>query len=562
MFNDLSRDARIQRIEALQKDNEALEQRCQQYAQELENTQWLLRRQQEHMHSLQNFLEEVAYKAKLDGELMELSPSIEKISGYRVDELVGTNVLDYYLHAEQRDGYVRALREQGEVREYPIVLRTKDGREINFSMNSRIVSGNSHEEAYIEGVMTDRTEHFRLLDALKKARDDALVASKAKSDFLATMSHELRTPIHGVMGMLDFLSQETLTDAQKEYVSSAQYSAKVLHDQVNNILDLSKVESGAMQLTSEMFSLKICAYTALNTLIYQAKEKGLSLTCVWEHVPECIQGDALRLRQILLNLLGNAIKFTQTGFVRLHFDGTSEGQLRIAVEDSGIGLSASEQARVFEPFTQGDSSTTRLYQGTGLGTTIAKKLVALMGGDLQVQSEKGQGSCFYCSLPLLPASEQRLWDTWDMMEFRLREELPLRGEKPMTQHAMHGLKVLVADDDPIGLKIIRRNLLRSGCAVTTAVNGREAWQWAQKQTYDLILLDMQMPYWDGVAVTKAIRAREVEHKEEPVPIIGLSAHALDEVVARCMQAGMTTFLIKPIQMDAVLDVLEQQCQIT
>jgi len=555
---NLSRQELMQKLVQAKQEHAALGKKYQRNIEALQASTRLLKEKDEGMLSLQEFLEEVFYRAKLDGSLLELSPSIYKVSGYHPEELIGHNVLDYYADPEQRDDYIIALQSKGAVREFPIELIAKDGHLINFSMNSRIVFQNG-QAAYIEGAMTDQTENFRLLNELKKARDEALGASKAKSDFLAIMSHELRTPIHGLMGMLGLLGEEKLNERQREYLSSAEYSVQVLRDQVNNILDLSKVEAGMMELQKQRFDMTLCVREVVSMLAFQASEKGLIFETIWENSPHFVMGDVVRLQQILLNLLGNAIKFTTSGFVRLRISqqASSFHVLHFSVEDSGVGLSESEQATVFEPFTQVDVSTTRHHAGTGLGTTIAQRLIHLMGGEIRVRSELGKGSQFHFFVTLDACEEGSVHGTWDAFQLKRKDIEP---EQVASVNVLRGDKkrVLLADDDPIGLKIVSKALIRHGFEVMTAKNGLVALEMATHYAYDLILLDMQMPHLDGASVTEKIRHIERQEKSEPVPIIGLSAHALDAVRKRCEEVGMNAFLVKPIQMDDVLLVLEEE----
>jgi len=512
------------------------------------------------MSGMQDFLEEVFYRAALDGLLLELSPSIYKVSGYLPEELVGTNVLDYYENPTEREAYIQALHQQGEVRDFPIALRAKDGRPIKFSMNSRLVMREG-EAPCIEGAMTDQTERFMLLEALRTARDDALVASKAKSDFLAVMSHELRTPIHGLMGMQALMREEPLSPSQREYLAAAEYSVKALHGLVNNILDLSKVEAGMVELSPEMFELYDTMQEILAPWVYQAREKGLHLWCEFYEVPKRITMDKARLRQVLINLVGNAVKFTEKGFVRVVVTTDDEKQaIHFEVEDSGIGLSQEDLMVIFEPFTQADSSTTRNYQGTGLGTTIAQRLVSLMGGEIQAQSQLGHGSCFSFSLPMIWAGG--LLSNCTLHLQNLTEPPVVASEQLSVQPmGVGGLRVLLADDDVIGLKIVCKALVRAGFEVTTVADGLTALSLAKEGEYDVLLLDIQMPGLDGASVTEQFRAFEKESGREPIPIIGLSAHAMDEIERQCHQVGMNAFISKPVAMRDVLEVLQKaSCQ--
>ncbi|MDQ6973715.1 MAG: ATP-binding protein, partial [Mariprofundaceae bacterium] len=486
----LTKQELIQQLTQEKQKNLALEKKYQRNIRALETSSRLLKEKDESILSLQVFLEEVFYRAKLDGTLLEISPSIDTVSGYSPQELVGRNVLDFYENPVQRNLYISALKKSGSVRDFPIELIAKDGHIINFSMNSRIVY-RGEKPSYIEGAMTDQTERFRLLRDLEKARDDALVASKAKSDFLAVISHELRTPIHGLMGMLGLLAEENLSKSQREYVSAAEHSVRALRYQVSNILDLCKVEAGMMVLHPQRFDLLLCVREVVHMLTFQAAEKELKFTVVWKHAPQFVVGDAVRLKQILLNLLDNAIKFTSSGFVCLSISQTTTSSQRLCftIKDSGIGLSTAQQASVFEPFTQVDSSTTRLHAGTGLGTTIAQRLVNLMGGEIGVHSKLGEGSQFHFSLDMQSCEGEYIDDTWDVFHLTFDYKSPSKSSKPCLER-FENKCILLADDDPISLKVIKKGFMRRGLNVMTAKDGLTALDMALRYHYDLILLDM------------------------------------------------------------------------
>ena len=390
---------------------------------------------------------------------------------------------------------------------------------------------------------------------LHQAIQQAESANHAKSEFLSTISHELRTPIHGIIGLQQLISAdaENLSDEHKENLRLAQQSAKSLRALVNDVLDLAKIESGKMELIKREFELQHCICDALVPFRLQAIEKGIALSLHIEHAPKVILSDESRLRQILLNLVGNAVKFTEQGEVSLHVI-EKRGYLHFMVKDSGIGMSQEDLKHVFEPFSQGSSDYQWKQFGSGLGTSIAKRFVELMQGHIHVESKQGEGSCFFFNIPCFPSGSERthceissnanLWQSSSTDEHEVAvESLPSR------------LRVLLAEDDPIAQRIAKKRLSKAGMDVHVVDNGEDALQQIQKHSYDLLLTDIRMPKLDGLEMTRRIRAMEKELDQSHLPIIGLSAHVLEEVVQDCLSAGMDHFMVKPVEPEAILSTI-------
>ena len=386
----------------------------------------------------------------------------------------------------------------------------------------------------------DITETERAAAALKAAKETAEAASHAKSDFLAMMSHEVRTPMAGMMGMIDLLAASELDDEQRGLASIAHQSARNLLTVVNNILDFSKLEAGQLTPESISFSVAHSLKAIAQLLGPKASERGLVLeTSISADMPERLNGDPSRLGQILLNLAGNAIKFTEAGSVTIaasHRVLADDGiELRIEVADTGMGIPPDVQASLFSPFTQADTSVSRRYGGTGLGLAICKQLCRAMGGDIGVESAPGRGSTFWFTLRCTPGAAL--------------EDIPAPPLAPASIDEAGDLHILVAEDNDILRSLISKLLTKMGYHADLVCNGQEAVAAVREKSYDLVLMDMQMPVLDGISAAKAIRSST--GPERNVPIIALTANALVGQRESCLAAGMNSFLTKPIQPDAL-----------
>ncbi len=388
---------------------------------------------------------------------------------------------------------------------------------------------------------------------LRQAIKQAEAASHAKSDFLSVMSHELRTPLHGIIGLQNLISTDIkqLGSEQQENLMLAQQSAKSLQALVNDILDLAKIESGNMELVKNQFELKGCIYDALVPFILAAREKDITLSLHMEETPQTIIGDESRLRQVLLNLVGNAIKFTERGEVSVHVTRKGE-KLHFSIKDTGIGISRKDLKHIFEPFVQLMEMNQTEQPGTGLGTSIVKRFVELMGGNIEASSEPGRGSCFQFAIPCHPVDSETITLHINSTD-RLFISAP--DTKDEASEAVPALRVLLAEDDPIGQRIASRQLLKAGMEVDVVSNGESAWKKIQNQSYDLLLTDIRMPGINGIKLTEKIRAME-KHSDRPrLPIIGLSAHALEDVANECLEAGMDHFMTKPVDPETILSTI-------
>jgi signal transduction histidine kinase/ActR/RegA family two-component response regulator len=381
-------------------------------------------------------------------------------------------------------------------------------------------------------------------------------ASLAKSEFLANMSHEIRTPLNGILGFAGLIAESDLTGLQREHNEAVRSSAENLLVVINDILDFSRVEAGRLELESLDFSLRQCVEAALGSVQSLAAEKGLATSIeIDDDVPLWVRGDPHRLRQVLLNLLGNAVKFTAAGRIAVRVslapepDAAATGstnvlalrQIRFAVSDTGLGVPEAQRELIFQPFRQADGSVTRRFGGTGLGLAISRNLVAMMGGTMWLESTGARGStfCFVASLP--PGNAPAVGDA---------PSVSPTGQSPAAKASCRSLSILVAEDNMVNQRLMRALLEKRGHRVTVAANGAVALAAWLKDPFDCILMDIQMPEMDGYEATRRIRAREPEDGPH-IPIIALTAHAMKGDREECLRAGLDAYISKPIETTAL-----------
>jgi signal transduction histidine kinase/CheY-like chemotaxis protein/HPt (histidine-containing phosphotransfer) domain-containing protein len=400
-----------------------------------------------------------------------------------------------------------------------------------------------------EELQSAREAAERERDTAEAARAEAEAANRAKSTFLAVVSHEIRTPMNGVLGMMEVLERSPLAPAQARSVAVMRESAQGLLRIIDDILDFSKIEAGRMDIEALPFSLSELVAGTVEAMLPQARQKRLALFADPPGAgPDWVTGDPVRVRQILFNLVGNAIKFTDRGFVRASADSRAEADGRVlvtlSVADSGIGIDEATRTRLFEPFTQVDSSTTRRFGGTGLGLSIVRRLAQLMGGDVAVESAPGEGSRFTVTLGLAEAGLAS-----DSAETTGRHPAPVLTSRPGAG------RLLVADDHPVNLEVILRQLELLGLSADIAEDGAAALALWRKAHHAVVLLDLHMPVLDGFGLAEAIRREEAKRDLPRSGLVAVTADALKGEDTRCLAAGIDGFLPKPVSLEALARTL-------
>ncbi|MEG3639911.1 MASE1 domain-containing protein [Magnetococcus sp. PR-3] len=491
---------------------------------------------------------------KLDLKSLEftyMGQQIEKMLGYPVDSWRDLEAWKQRLHSDDRDEATRSFLEsglRGDSQEFEYRAVHADGHTVWVRDVVSVLMGSDGPKE-LQGFMFDISADKKHQVQLRAAKETAEIANRAKSEFLATMSHEIRTPMNVVIGMGDLLMESALDEHQQHYVERLQRAGGTLLDLINDILDLSKIESGSLELECKPFSPQYLLASVGELFSVEAQAKGVRLEwgAMLAKLPEQWVGDEVRLRQILINLLGNALKFTDQGEVVLMagLDTRPEGEwLVFEVHDSGIGMDQTQIARIFDAFTQADSSITRRYGGTGLGLAITRRLIKKMHGSLWVNSEPEHGSLFTVQLPRCA-------------EVSLREKAPQTPVLPaVVPSSSRPMRVLLAEDSEDNRLLIDHYLKGSPHQLKMAVNGQEALALVKQQPFDLILMDMQMPIMDGYSAVRAIRAYEKEQQVAPSTIVALTAHALQGDAQKSLDAGCDEHLTKPIKKQVLLGVLQ------
>lgn len=512
----------------------------------------------------------------MSGTITLFNAGAERMLGYRAEEVVG-KLTPAMIHLEEE---VRAHGEalsrqfgrkiegfgvfveyarQGRFEDREWTYVRKDGTRLSVSLVVTALTDSAGRMTGFLGIGHDVTERLATEQALREAKETAERANRAKSEFLATMSHEIRTPMNAVIGLTDLVLDGELTPVQRDYLESARDAAEGLMTIINEVLDFSKIEATQVALERVPFSLRALVGDVVKTLAPRAVYKRLELTWrVAPDVPDVLRGDPTRLRQVLVNLVGNALKFTEHGQVTVEVDESGEvsgeeraARLHFRVRDTGIGIAPEKRDEIFLPFTQADMSTTRRFGGTGLGLSICVKLVRLMEGRLWVESEPEVGSVFHVEVAL---ERGTVADLPECARSTPRES----SSGASTAAAPRGaqLRILVGEDVVMNQKLARGLLARWGHLVEVASNGREVLRRLDERPFDLVLMDVSMPELDGLEATREIRRREAGTSRR-LPIVAMTAHAFAADEARAYEAGMDGYVTKPIRRQELAAVIER-----
>jgi PAS domain S-box-containing protein len=480
------------------------------------------------------------------GEIIYASPSTIRLLGYPVSQVEGRSFLDI-VHPDDyestRECYIMTLKHPG--KPVPGVFRLRHARG-GWRYIEVLAMNRFHDPSVDATVLNYRDITYRkqVEAQLNAAKVAAESANRAKSEFLANMSHEIRTPINGILGMTQLAIEADSPVQQREYLELVRTSGEALLALINNVLDLSKIEAGRLELERISFELETLVQQTVTSMAWQAHEKSISLTTrVHAGVPSVVLGDPSRLRQVLVNLLANALKFTDRGHVAIEvFVEATVGAdiaLHFTVEDTGIGIPLDKQQLIFESFTQADGSTSRKYGGSGLGLAVCVRMVELMDGHIWVESRPGHGSAFHFTAVFGAAPEPAA-------------DAPARAGAV----TVRPLRVLLTEDNPVNRLLAVKLLEKDGHHVTTAVDGREALERLAGAAFDVVLMDVQMPELNGFETTAMIRAAERGTARHQF-IVAMTAHALASDRERCLEAGMDSYVSKPISQATLTAVLAE-----
>ncbi|MFD2612397.1 PAS domain S-box protein [Paenibacillus gansuensis] len=486
--------------------------------------------------SLKKYNHDAVVSFDLEGRVINANSMAEKLTGYDINkELIGMELANL-IGQSNVDRILEDALHDNSVERGIDTLVTKEGDTVEVLTSIAPIFVNRQNIGFYL-ICKDISEQKQLV----LAKEMAEATNKAKSEFLAMVSHEIRTPMNGVIGMTDLLSDADLDEEYKVYLEIIRKSGETLLAIINDILDLAKIESGRSELKEELFDLRNCIKDSISVVSAQADEKNLELSYSINHdLPDYIYGDADRLKQVLINLLGNAVKFTPSGKVTISTKKIKGEQpyLKFTIKDTGIGIPPQRLEEIFEPFSQIDSFMTRKHEGTGLGLSISRRIVELMGGEIHAESDGKNGASFHFTI-------------------RLNEKVADQVEEPgeFLYEALEQASILIAEDNPINTLVLKKMLEKMGHKVSVAVNGKEVIEMALKEHFDLIFMDIHMPIINGLEATRIIKEK-LEPGNCP-RIVAVTANALKGDREKCMEAGMHDYVSKPVKREDLNKILRQ-----
>lgn len=480
-----------------------------------------------------------------DGKILRANESFCEMSGYSSEDLLGCDGGDLLLDEEERERMKarNASRIFGEEDVYELRVFNKNRETRYWLVSAAPLLGDDGEVHGSIGIHWDVTHMKELEFELKEARRKAEESSKAKAMFLANMSHEIRTPLNGIVGMAEQLAQTQLDGNQRYFIDIMRSASSTLLSIINDVLDISKIESGKFSIETTSFNLNDNIRKTLSIFEEKARQSNILFEVdLMDDRGTMHLGDPHRLSQVLFNIVGNAIKFTQAGYVRVSSQ-LARGEndvcfVSFCIQDTGVGMDMAYLAKVFEAFSQEDASITRKFGGSGLGLSIARSIIQIMGGTIQIESEKGKGTRVDIRIPMRISNERTKQEIVEMTDL---------------QKSLKGLRVLAVEDNELNRMVLQVILKKCEVVVSIAHNGQEAIDLIQEKEFDIVLMDVQMPILDGLEATKYIR----EELKLTTPIIGLSANAMREEVEICKQAGMNDYLVKPYSERSLVEVMKK-----
>lgn len=517
---------------------------------ELINARKALEESEKKYRSLLNNMELGLLEVDKDGLVTKAYDWFCDMTGYTAEELIGKNPIEIFVRPEERYIIIEQekSRHRGQAGIYELQMRKKSGEYIWVAISGAPFYDRNGNVIGSLGIHLDITAHKKLQKDLEAAKEEALSAQQAEKDFLAHMSHEIRTPLNAILGMTNLLSTTPLNKLQESYVEDVRYAADTLHGLISDVLDISKIEAGEIDVVESDVDLNLAISMLCKTLDFRAKERGNNLNfIITNNVPQHILADKNFINQILYNLVYNAIKFTENGDISIKVDKESENEtgliLKFEVEDTGIGIKRDRLAHVFDRYQQETKETSRKYGGTGLGLTITRKLVTLHGGNISVESEEGKGATFTFTLHVKRGAEKNTSSSTGVDHKQLSH-----------------IKILVAEDNDLNLKYIQTILSQWGVTYKVARNGEQAVQMSLVETFDVVLLDMQMPVMDGYEAAIKIRS-DRNNPNNRSKILALTASALLDEKRKARKAGMDDHLTKPFTPDALYEFIKQHVSI-